>query len=125
MICEICGKEFKDRIFKGRLVTYCSRTCYDTLYWKTYRRNKLDYFKKRHKETYVPHPKPLKYKSDEEREQARKEYSKKYYNEHKEYYKEKQHIYYLEHKNDLDRRIKHRAAMMRYYYKKKEEQKDV
>lgn len=125
MICRNCGKDFADRFWQGKLVDYCSRSCYSALYWQDNYERKSAYFKELHKKQYIPHPKPLKYKTKEERHEAQLEYSKNYYKENKDYYKARNKIWYETHKNDIERRIKHREAMRKYYYKKKEENLNV
>ena len=124
MICEICGNEFKDRVFNGKQITYCSRSCYNKIYWNKYKVGRSEYFHELYKKRYTPHPRELKYKTEEERRKAKNEYSRKHYLEHKEYYYKKNMQWQEAHKNDKDVQERHRAAMRKYYYKKKKEKEN-
>lgn len=113
--CEICGVEHT------RKSKYCSGSCYYKNWYKEHREERLEYSAKKHKESYVPHPKVLKYKTKEERHKAKVERSREYRKMHPEECRKKSAEYYKEHKNDKHFKERHSKAMKRYYEKRKEE----
>lgn len=75
----------------------------------------MEYFKKRHKETYIPKGR-FKRTAEE-----KKEIRKKYYEAHREYYQEKNREYHLEHKNDESYRQRRNKNTINYYYRNKKQ----
>lgn len=118
MKCKYCEQPFEP--FTSGYTYYCGRKCYDRHYYRLNKEKRTEYFKKRHKETYVLKPKPPK-KSEEEKKAQRLAY----YHTHKEYYKQKAHEYHLKHKNDPEYRHRHNEATKRYQKRRKENDNKV
>ena len=103
MICKYCKKEYF-----GTRSKWWSNSCYH----KSYDRKRGTNW---HKKYYKPHPKPRNPKSKEEE----KAYRKKYYEEHKEYFKQKNKEYYEKHKNEESFRKRHNEATKKYFEKRR------
>lgn len=107
--CTFCGKEFE----KSGYSSHCSASCYQKEYYQKNREKRVEYGRKRHKETYIPHP--IKKKTEEEKKATRKQY----YLDHKEEMKKRNNEYYRQHKNDPKYRKMHNEAVKRYYRRNK------
>lgn len=107
MICKGCKKEHERPRSE-----WCSESCYFKHY---YQRNKQKINNRRkiwYENNYVPHPLPRK--TEEEKKATRK----KYYDEHREYYKQKSREYHLKHKNDEEYR-KRKNENLKSYLKRR------
>ena len=74
--------------------SYKKRQRYWKIYYEIHREEKRAYDRAK----YVPHPRPKIIRTPEEQKQLdefKKERARKYYQEHKEYYKQKNHEHYL------------------------------
>lgn len=103
--CIVCKKQH------NRRSEYCSKKCYWTHYYLKNKDRINDRTNRNNKEKYVPHPKI--FLTDEERKAKRK----KYYEEHKEYYRQKNKEHYLKNKNDPKYRQRHNEATKKYQAK--------
>ena len=119
MICECCENEFDGKIYQYKGVNCCSRSCYNRVYYIKNKIKRKNYFSERHYNIYKPHPIEPKYKTKEEKEEATKLLRKKYYEEHKERYRELNRQWYAKNKDNPDVKRRHAKAMKKYYKKLK------
>ena len=107
-VCQVCGK-----MYDG-WTKFCSRKCYQRNWYLENKNKRDEYFKKRYEGTYIKKEKPPKRTAEE-----KKEYSRKYYQEHKEYYRERSRKYHLEHKNDEHYKQRKRKNLIAYLERRK------
>lgn len=92
-------------------------------YWRWYYQQNKEHYnairREYHKKHYVPHPKPKKYATEEERHEAHKRIMKEHYYNNKDYYRERNTEWYRKHKDDPDWKRRHALAMKKYNDKKK------
>ena len=119
MICECCENEFDGKIYQYKGVNCCSRSCYNRVYYIKNKIKRKNYFSERHYNIYKPHPIEPKYKTKEEKEEATRLLRKKYYEEHKERYRELNRQWYAKNKDNPDVKRRHAKAMKKYYKKLK------
>ena len=108
-VCKFCG----NIVTKYKRREYCSESCYQKMYYQLNKERKKAYDKAK----YIRHPRKIT-KTKEEM----KVYRKKYYEEHKEYYRQKNREHYLLHKNDPEYRRRHNEAVKRYLKRRKEKE---
>ena len=110
MRCIYCN----ELILESEYRKYCNKKCYQKHYYELNKEKRTAYFKKHHKETYIAHPLP---RVSEEDKLARR---KRYYEEHKDYYRQKNKAYYEKHKHDPEYVRKHIEANIRYQRRRRQ-----
>jgi len=121
MICVCCGKEFEKTPRQHKETNYCSRSCYNKIYYIKNKERLAKYYKKHFNDTYIYHPIKPKYKTEEEKQEAARLRRKEYYLKNKERYKELNREWYAKNGNNPDVKRRHAIAMKKYYEKKKKE----
>ena len=110
-VCQVCGKEYES------WSQFCSRKCYQKNWYLENKERRDEYFKERYANNYVKKGRPPK-----QTEEEKKAYIKRYYQEHKEYFKKRNSEYHLKHKNDEHYKQRKRKNLMAYLERRKKKE---